>query len=133
MDLDTLKLVGGSVGAVFAGGGVWSVLKARIVAKNSPPAQIAASQADLVSALNAQTKILLAESAKDRRQLKHRIDQQATELKEVKSKVADCEERHDNCESNLAEVRAQIDKLMADNPALPGYVFGSKEDRKSVV
>jgi septal ring factor EnvC (AmiA/AmiB activator) len=112
--LEVARSGGEIVGPLLAGGGVWSYLKARTKAR--APAAIGASQADLTEAITAQTKMLLAENAKDRRELKRQIVRQDKEIKRVGAQVSQCEAKHADCETNVSELRAKVDKLMEDNP-----------------
>lgn len=100
------------VAPILSGGGVLAYMTARHKAKQAAPAQMLASHADLVTALNAQTKILLDENAADRNDLKLRIDRQETKVVRLEGQVAECQHKHSDCETSLAEVRAQIDRMM---------------------
>lgn len=104
------KVAIGPIAAAIAGG--WAYLAARAKAKPG----VATSQADLTKALNDQTKLLLAESAKDRRALKRRVDHQGRELTRLGGQVADCHTRHADCEDSLTRLQERIDKMMADLP-----------------
>lgn len=104
----TLKALGTIAGPLLGGGGVWAYISAR----QARPATITASQADLVEALKDQTKMLLGESAKDRRDLKRRVDRQGTELTRLSQDVMECNNKHAECESNLAQVRSQIAQML---------------------
>lgn len=103
-----------------SGGGVWAYLASRQKGR----ASITHSQAALVSALNAQTETLLAESAKDRKDLKRRIDRQGVKMNRLEKQIAECREKHSHCETNLADVRAEIEKLMQGPVA--AYNLGSR-------
>lgn len=103
--VETIKVAAAIVGPFAGGTGVWAYLSARHKAQQDAPANMLASQADLVAALNAQTKTLLAEADKDRRVLRRRIDKQGSDLVKLAG-------QHANCERNLAEVRRQIDDMM---------------------
>lgn len=112
----TLKLVGAVVAPIASASGMWAYLSARHRARLNAPASIVASQADLVAALSEQTKVLLDESAKDRRDLKRRVDRQGAQLAKVTQKVSECEDRHEECETRVVGLQAQITEIMRDNP-----------------
>jgi septal ring factor EnvC (AmiA/AmiB activator) len=123
--LETARAFGEIVGPMLAGGGIWSYLKARTLARSKAPAAIASSNADLVSALTQQTKTLLAENAKDRRQLRIRINGQGQDIKKLSAEIAQCNQKHHDCENNLADVRARIDRLMGE--PVPPYTLGTRD------
>lgn len=104
------------VSAIMAGSGMWSYIAARQNAKTSAPAQVMASQADIIVALNAQTALLLAESAKDRKDLKHRVDRQGAQITRLTRAVNECNEKHASCEVNVAELEAKVARLEAVVP-----------------
>lgn len=107
--VEVLKIGIGPVSAIAGGAGVWSYLAARQTAK--APATIVASQASMAAALSEQTKLLLLESAKDRRLLTRRLDRQSTALAKVTADVAECNGKHAECESNVAALKAEVAKL----------------------
>ena len=116
--VETLKAAATFAGPILGGGGVWAFMSARQTAKTAAPASIATSQADLVAALTAQTKTLLAESAKDRRDLKRRIDRQGVKLSALSVDVADCHTRHAECEASLSQVRLEIASVAREAGAI---------------
>jgi hypothetical protein len=95
---------------ILSGGGVWAYLSARQKTKVS----IASSQTDLVAALNAQTKMLLSESAKDRRDLKRVVARQGAQLSRVVKEVADCHTQHAECRVTVESLQRQIDILASE-------------------
>ena len=127
MDLgEVSKMIAVAMGPLLGSAGLWAWLSTRTKAKADAPAAITSSNADLVAALKDQTKLLLEEHAKDRRQLKGRVDRQGKELTRLGREVAECHRRHAHCEGELANLREhmkrEIDKLMAEPVA--GYVIG---------
>ena len=121
--LETAQAVGAVIGPFAGCAGVWAYFTARHKHKVAAPAAMLASQADLVEALNTQTKVLLNESAKDRRDLKRRIDRQGQKITRLEGQVAHCQEKHSECETNLTQVRAQIDQMMREG-AVATYPHG---------
>ena len=109
--IDTLKAVGTVVGPLLGGGGVWAFMATRAklrAPKTSSPSQIAESQAALVSAVNEQTKTILAENARlrressrERRQLKQRADRQDKQISALTKAVNEATAKHQDCETNL--------------------------------
>lgn len=129
MDLNpTTSPLAAVIVALVGSGGVGAVVVQWMKGRKSPPAAIAASQADLASALSAQTKDILAEHRKDRRQLRGALNRQDKELRDLRAEqrrqaaeLATCQERHEGCEHSLAEVRAEIARLMAETPPAADY------------
>lgn len=118
--IELLKTLALFIGPLMGSAGLWAWLQARTNAKSvevkariEAPAAINTSHADLVAALTQQTKALLDDSAKDRRQLKRRVDAQGKQIAALTEKVNDCEQRHAGCEDNVSELKAQIDELMS--------------------
>lgn len=117
--IETAKAGAIILGPILGCTGMWTFLNARQKVRAAAPAQMLTSQAGLVAALNAQTKILLDEHAKDRRDLKRRVDRQGTQITQLGRKVADCNDHRAECEATLASVKEQVDRLMADRDTQP--------------
>lgn len=135
----SLGEVGTVVLGVLGGGGVWTVIaevgKARArrrdeasAAAIAAPAQISHAQAGLAEALTAQMRETLEENAKDRRQLRQERARDKREMKAMRGEMAglriavgQCEDHRDECRGELAEVRAQVAKMMAENPPAGPY------------
>jgi len=113
---ETAKAVGSAVGVIFGGGGVWAFMAARQRIKRSGPAQITTSQAELAKALGGQTQILLEESAKDRRDLKKRLDHQGRQISRLSKDVAECQTKHLECELKASELKIQVETLLRNSP-----------------
>jgi septal ring factor EnvC (AmiA/AmiB activator) len=107
ISLELIKIVAasGTIGTVI--GGAFTLAAKKV----SSPDRIAASQADLVTALTAQTKTLLADSAKDRRLLARRVHSQGREIKRISLEVSECQDRHEDCEMRVEDLKNKVEKL----------------------
>lgn len=101
-----------------ASGGIWAYLAVRQKTTVSAPADLTTSQAGMAAMLNGQTQIILNESAKDRKDLKRRVDRQGKQLTMLANKVSDCETRHNECETTVAALKAHIDKHIVKDSAI---------------
>lgn len=109
---DTIRTVADAVspfatvlfGPLVGGTGVW----AYVISRQKSKASIIDSQAGMVEALNAQTKMLLGESTKDRRDLKRVVYRQGMAIAKLSMEVADCKTSHAECEIKVLKLRAEI-------------------------
>lgn len=115
-NIETFTAIIAGIAPLLSGGGMWAYCAARHKAKQNAPAAMLASQADLTAALSAQTKILLDESAKDRKDLKRRVDRQGAKITRLEARVAVCQDKHADCEANLLEVRDRIERMLREGP-----------------
>lgn len=113
--IETLKTVGALVGPFIGAGGMWTYLARRAKLREprqSTPAAMLTGQADFADMLNAQTKLLLEESAKDRKELRGRINRQGMRLARAEKSVADCQTKHLECELKANELTIRVETLM---------------------
>lgn len=116
----TLKGAAAIVGPFIGAGGMWKFMSERSrthAPKQSSPSQITESQADLVTAVNDQTKTILEEntrlrreSNRDRRTLSRKVDV-------LTRQVAECQSKHIECELKADELKIQVEALMRQAPA----------------
>lgn len=114
---DTIRTVSDAVGPVakvlfgplVGGTGAWAYLVSRQKSKSS----IIDSQAGMVDALNAQTKMLLGESRKDRVDLKRVVYRQGMAISKLSMEVADCKTSHAECEIKVLKLRGEIAEMIA--------------------
>lgn len=124
--IEAAKNIWALIGPVAGGAGFWAYLKSR----TSKPAEIGASNADIASALAEQTKVILAEHHKDRRELRNQVNRQGRDIRGLTKAVAECRQHHAECEDNLTKVRTQIDQMVQDSRVATTLIINPHEPLK---
>lgn len=125
---ETVKTVAAVIGPIVGGGGLWAWLRSR----TSAPAEVAASQASIAEALAMQTKVILSEHAKDRRGLRVQVDRQGRQIAKLTKDVADCNIKHNDCESSMSRMQDAMDKMVAEGNVASTFIINPRALKEHV-